>query len=84
MDRAYEDAATRGLAAVLGWDPVAPPKRTRREPWPYDRSPCKRCTEVERIFHRFKRFRRIATRYDKLDAVFLAFAHLAVIFDTLR
>ena len=28
--------------------------------------------------------RRIATGYDKLDAVFLAFTHLALIFDALR
>lgn len=30
---------------------------------------------------RVKRFRRTATRYDKIDAVFLTFTHLALIFD---
>ena len=29
-------------------------------------------------------FRRIATRYDKLDSVFLAFIHLALIDDALQ
>ena len=31
-----------------------------------------------------KRFRRITTSYDKLDAVFLAFTHLVLIFDAPR
>ena len=59
---------------MLGWDPVVPPKRTRREPWTYDCSLYKRRNVVKRLF------RRIATRYDKLNAVFLAFTHLALIF----
>ena len=42
------------------------------------------CNEVERFFCRLKRFRRIATRYDKLGAVFLAFIHFAVIYDALQ
>ena len=84
MDRACEDDATRGLAAPLGWDPVVPPKRSWREPWDYDRTPYKRHNEIERLFRWLKLFRRIATRYDKLDAVFLAFTHLALIFDALR
>ena len=83
MDRAYEDDATRGLALALGWQPVVPPKRNRRRPWRYDRALYRRRNQVERLFRRLKRFRRIATRYDKLDAVFLAFIHLALIFDAL-
>ncbi|MBD5098395.1 MAG: transposase [Clostridiales bacterium] len=34
---------------------------------------------VECFFQKIKWFRRIATRYDKLDASFLAFVHLAAI-----
>ena len=81
MDRAYKDDATREL--VLGWQPVVPPKRNRRQPWHYDRALYKRRNQVERLFRWLKRFRRIATRYDKLDAIFLAFIHLALIFDAL-
>ena len=44
----------------------------------------KRRDEVERFFRRLKRFRRIATRYDKLDTVFLAFIHLALTYDGLQ
>ena len=72
MDRAYEDDATRELTLALGWQPVVPPKRNRRQPWDYDRELYKRRNQVERLFRWLKRFRRIATRCDKLDAVFLA------------
>ena len=84
MDRAYEDDGTRDLATGLGWRPVVPPKRTRREPWRYDRPLYRGHNEVERLFRRLKHFRRIATRYDKLDVVFLAFIHLALAFDALH
>ena len=61
-----------------------PPIRTRREPWPYDRTRYQQRNIVERLFNRLKRFRRIAARYDKLDALFLAFIHLALICDLLQ
>jgi len=44
----------------------------------------KRRNEVERLFRRLKDFRRIACRYDKLDAVFLLFIYLAFIVDGLK
>ena len=84
MDRAYEGDETRALAEELGYSPVVPPMRTRTEPWEYDRPLYRRRNEVERFFCRLKRFRRIATRYDKLDCVFLAFIHLALIYDALQ
>ena len=34
---------------------------------------------MECFFNKMKAFRRVATRYDKLDASFIAFAHLAAI-----
>ena len=43
----------------------------------------KRRNEVERFFRRIKRFRRIFTRYDKLDIVFAGFILFAMIFDSL-
>jgi transposase len=44
----------------------------------------KRRNEVERLFRRLKGFRRIACRYNKRDAVFLGFIHLALIVDGLK
>jgi len=84
MDRAYEGDPTRAFAEELGYRPEVPPLRTRAKPWTYNRVLYKRRNEVERFFRRLKRFRRIATRYDKLDSVFLAFIHLALIYDALQ
>ncbi len=84
MDRAYEGNETRRLAEELGFAPVAPPNPNRVEPWEYDRLTYRRRNEVERLFRRLKGYRRVFTRYDKLDVIFLAFVHLALIFDALR
>ena len=84
MDRAYEGDETRQLVRELGCIPVVPPKSNRREPWEYDRPRYKQRNEVERLFRRLKGFRRIFSRYDKLDAVFTFFIYLALITDALR
>jgi transposase len=83
MDRAYEGDETRALAISLGCNPVVPPKKNRKDPWVYDRELYKKRNEVERFFRRYKRFRRVCTRYDKLDVMFLTFFILALIFDAL-
>ena len=89
MDRAYEGNATSGLAVELGYAPVAPPLRRRKDPWEkdpweYDRELYKRRNEVERPFRRLKRFRRVFTRYDKLDVIFSGFILFALIYDALQ
>ena len=83
-DRAYEGNETRQLAVALGYTPVIPPKSNRRHPWDYNREIYRRRNEVERLFRRLKGYRRVFTRYDKLDVIFLAFITLALIHDTLR
>ncbi len=75
MDRAYEGDATRQLVRDLGGVPGVVPKKNRRESWAYDRERDKQRNEVARLFRRLKGFRRIFTRYDKLDVVF-TFFHL--------
>ena len=84
MDRAYEGDETRQLALDLDFTPVVPPLRTRVDPWEYDREMYKRRNEVERLFRRLKGFRRIFSRFDKLDAVFLGFILFAFIIEALR
>ena len=83
MDRAYEGDETRALAVELGYIPVVPPKSNRKNPWDYDKQLYKQRNQVERLFRRIKRFRRIFTRYDKLDVIFLAFVYFALIIDAL-
>ena len=73
MDRAYEREMVRAAALDLGLQPVVPPKKNRRDPWGYDKERYKRRNEIERFFLRLKRFRRIFTRYDKLDVIFTSF-----------
>ena len=83
MDRAYEGDKMRAVAKKPGYNPVVPPKKNRIDPWEYDRILYKRRNEVERFFRRIKRFRRVFTRYDKLDIVFAGFILFAMIFDSL-
>lgn len=84
MDRAYEGDETRQLALDLGFIPVVPPKSNRLRPWEYDREMYRRRNEVERLFRRLKGFRRIFSRFDKLDVMFTAFIHFALIVEALR
>ena len=84
MDRAYEGNETRHLALDLGFTPVVPPLASRLEPWQYDREMYKRRNEIERLFRRLKGFRRIFSRFDKLDVIFLGFILFALIVDALH
>ncbi|MBC6961801.1 MAG: IS5/IS1182 family transposase, partial [Nitrosomonas sp.] len=83
MDKAYEGDETRQLVLDLGMIPVVPPKANRVSPWEYDVEMYKKRNEVERLFRRLKRFRRIFSRFDKLDSVFRFFIHFALIVDYL-
>src|SRR2546430_12850618 len=84
MDRAYEGDETRQLTLELGFTPVVPPKQNRLSPWEYDRAIYRRRNEIERLFRRLKGFRRIFSRFDKLDVMVLAFIHFALIVEALR
>ena len=81
MDRAYEGDETRQLVLELGFEPIVPPHPNRRHPWPYDRGLYRRRNEIERLFRRLKGFRRIFSRSEKLDLMFTAFIHFALIID---
>ena len=83
-DRAYEGDETRQLAHKLGYTPVIPPKSNRTRPWDYNREIYKRRNEIERLFRRLKAYRRIFSRFDKLDVLFLGFITFALIHDALR
>lgn len=84
MDCAYQGEATRRLACALGYVPVVPPNPQRRQPWEDDRALYRQRNEIERLLRRLKGYRRVFTRFDKLDVIFTAFVHLALIFDALR
>jgi len=84
MDRAYEGDETRQLVLELGFIPVVPPKSNRLDPWQFDRALYRKRNEIERLFRRLKGFRRIFSRFEKLDALFLGFLYFALIIEALR
>ena len=84
MDKAYEGDETRQTVCDLGLTPVVPPKSNRVDPWEYDRELYKQRNEVERLFRRIKGFRRVFTRFDKLDVVYTFFVYFALIVDALN
>lgn len=84
MDKAYEGDETRQLVLDLGMEPVVPPKCNRVFHWEYDREMYKKRNQVERFFRRLKGFRRIFSRFDKLDLMYSFFINFALIADKLN
>jgi len=82
--RAYEGADTRQLALDLGFTPVVPPQFNRLTVWHYSKAICKRRNEIERLLRPLKGFRRIFSRFEKLDVMFAACIHFALIADAFR
>lgn len=78
-DKGYDTDRVRSLIEGRGSAPNIPPRCHRR--WKNCFSPFlyRGRNAIERMFGRLKDFRRIATRYDKLAANFLAAVHLAAI-----
>jgi putative transposase len=76
MDKGYDSNHIREILKENGLNPVIPPKSNRTEVIAYDKDTYKLREKIERFFNRLKQFRRIATRYDKLGHIFLAFIHI--------
>ena len=84
MDRAYEDDETRQLVLDLGFVHIVPPESNRLDPWVYNWEMYWRRNEVERLFRRLKGFRRIFSRFEKLDVIFLGFLVFVLIVEAPR
>ena len=84
MDCAYEGNATRELAKQLNYSPIVPPNPRRLNPWILDKARYKKRNEIERLFRRIKEFRRVFTRYDKLDVMYKGFVMFGLIIEALR
>ena len=83
MDKAYDSNAIRAQLEAKGIEPIIPPKANRLDIIIYDQGYQQR-NKVERLFNKIKPFRRVATRYEKLNANFLGFVTLALIVIMLR
>ncbi|OLG98020.1 transposase, partial [Xanthomonas oryzae pv. oryzae] len=69
---------------VLGSVPLFPPKPIRVDPWEYEKEWSRRRTKWRRLFRRLKGYRRIFTRFEKLDVMFLGFLSFVLVVDGLR
>lgn len=78
-DKAYGANSIRAFITENGAYYTIPPQSNVSEPWSVDWHRYKERHLVECFFQKIKWFRRVATRYDKLDASFLACIHLAAI-----
>jgi transposase len=78
-DRGYDADWIRALASQQGAWANIPPKRNRKDPICFSPYLYRARNLVERFFNKIKQCRRIATRYDKLAANYLAFIKLAAI-----
>lgn len=78
-DRAYGTNKILDYIQIQDSEYTIPPKSNTIIPWKCDWHIYKERHVIECFFQKLKWFRRIATRYDKLDSTFLAFVHLAFV-----
>jgi transposase len=76
-DKAYGTTEIRAYVEAQDATYCIPPKSNAINPWDCDYRQYKQRHVVERFFNKIKRFRRVATRYEKLSRHFLGFALLA-------
>ena len=78
-DKAYDADWLRRAIEAKGAAPNIPSKQNRRWKACFSNTLYRERNRVERFFNRIKHFRRIATRYEKHGANFLAMLKLAAI-----
>lgn len=71
-DKGYDADSLRGQLRRQRCRVVIPSNRSRRRRRPFNRKLYKRRHLVENFFQRLKRYRRVATRYEKLATNFFA------------
>jgi len=76
-DKAYDADRIRELIQNQGATPNIPPKSNRKWKPCFSKRLYRERNLIERFFSKLKHFRRVATRYDKLAANFLAMIQLA-------
>jgi transposase len=82
-DKAYDSSTLRKTAAAKGVKTCIPARSNRTTAVPFSAKLYRRRHRVENFFQNIKRYRRVATRYDKLAETFLGFVCLAILL-TLR
>jgi transposase len=83
-DKAYDADRLRAHLKARGAIANIPNMIRRKKRFRWTKALYRERNQVERFFNKLKQFRRIATRYDKLGATFLAFLQLAAVRISLR
>ena len=78
-DKGYDSDAFVKTIQTRGAKAVIPPKSNRKKARDIDWHVYKQRNLVERFINRIKRYRRVATRYDKKAQNFQAFVHVVSI-----
>ena len=78
-DKGYDSNELRDWLASRGTLAVIPPKRHRRDRLAFDRQIYRQRNIIERMFCRFKDWRRVATRFDRNIKTFMATITIAAI-----
>lgn len=78
-DKGYDADALRASLRERGIVPVIPGRSNRKRTVRYDRRRYRERHQVENAICRIKDFRRVATRYDKLQANFLSAVAIATL-----
>jgi len=79
-DRAFDSEQIRDALLERDIAPCIPSRSNSAEPVEHDAARYRERNRVERLVGKLKQFRRVATRYEKLGATFLAVVHLAAAF----
>lgn len=79
LDGGYDSNAIREYVLQEGGTAVIPPRTTRTSHIDFDKHTYKERHQVENLFQKLKRFRRVATRYEKHVALFAAMISIAAI-----
>lgn len=76
-DKGYDSQALRQWLDGRGTQAVIPPRKNRKVQFDYDKAIYKQRNIIERMFCRFKDWRRIATRFDRKITCFMGAIALA-------
>jgi transposase len=82
-DKGYSSAALRNWLGRREIAAVIPYRADEMGPHEYDRDLYRERPIIERTINRLKRFRRVATRYDKLASSYLAMVTITMILEWL-
>ena len=78
-DKGYSSPTARRRLRQRRISPVIPTRKDQRSQPNFDREAYRERNKVERLINRLKQFRRIATRYEKRAANYLAMVNLGMI-----